>query len=82
MALTQTDKIIIGSTVIVTASTISLIMLSKKYARAANEVHGELQDIEYLLSKCREDILVGNKDINEGNKLLRSLIKKSLEEQK
>lgn len=80
MELTKTDKIIIAGTAIVVVTAAINYSVAKKYETAALGVQEELRDIEYLLSKNREDILIGNKEIVEGNRLLRSLVKKSAEE--
>ena len=81
MKLSTSDKIIIGAATVTVASTLIFVCISKKYERKTTEVSEELKSIDYLLSKCREDIVVGNKEISQGNKLLRDIIKKSLEDQ-
>ena len=82
MKMTTTDKIIIGAAAVTMMSAATFVYIDKKYKRKTSEVSEELQSIEYLLSKCREDIILGNKEISQGNKLLREIIKKSLEDQK
>ena len=78
--MTTSDKIIIGSTAVIAASAITMMMISKKYDAAANDVLSELQDIHYILSRSREDIITGNKEIVEGNRILRSIVKQSAED--
>ena len=78
--MTTSDKIIIGSTVIVVASAITMLTISKKYEKATNVLTEDLQDIQYLLSRSREDIIAGNKSIVEGNKILREIVKSSAED--
>jgi hypothetical protein len=78
--MTRTEKIIIGSTAIVSISAITMVLLSNKYERTAKEVATNLKDVHYVLSKSREDIIIGNKEIAEGNKILRTIVKKSSEE--
>ena len=78
--MTNTEKIVIVSTGVVAASAITMMMLSKKYDAATSEVLNELKDIEYNLSRSREDIIIGNKEIVEGNRILRTLIKQSVDE--
>lgn len=74
------DKIIIGSTIIVAASTITMLAVSKKYNDTISNVHAELQDINYILSRSNEDIIIGNREISEGNAILRTLVKQTLGE--
>lgn len=76
--MTKTEKIVVVSAGVVTVSTVTMLMLAKKYDAAANQVLNELQDIQYTLSRSREDILVGNREIIEGNKILRDLVKQSV----
>ena len=78
--MTQNEKIIVGSTIVVTASALTLFMLSKKYNALNKEIVSNLEDIQYTISKTREDIIVGNKEIADGNRILRKLVKQSSEE--
>ena len=68
------DKIVIGATAVILASTITMLAIGKKYDRASTSVLSELQDIHYTLSKSREDIISGNKSIVEGNMILRTIV--------
>ena len=78
--MTQNEKIIVGSTIVVTASALTLFMLSKKYNSLNKEIVSNLEDIQYTISKTREDIIVGNKEIADGNRILRKIVKQSSEE--
>ena len=78
--MTTSDKIIIGSTIVIAASAITMLTLSKKYEKATNVLNEELQDIHYLLSRSREDINAGNKAIVEGNNILREIVKSAAED--
>ena len=74
------DKIIIGSTAVIAASAIALFIISHQYDSAANGVQKELQDINYTLTKTREDVVKGNREIIEGNRILRRLIMNSVDD--
>lgn len=77
--MTKTDKIIIGSTVVVATSAVTMLILSQKYEKSIKEVQADIQEIQYVLSRSREDILVGNREIVDGNRLLRSMVKEGAE---
>jgi hypothetical protein len=78
--MNTSEKIILGSTAIVTLSAITMLSLSKQYNEAAQEITTNLKDVHYILSKSREDIIAGNKELVEGNRILRSIVKKSSED--
>ena len=80
MALTKTEKIVVGSTVIIGASALAMLVMSKKYDITAEEIHSDLSDIRYTLSKSREDLIILNRETVEGNRILRKLIKESAED--
>ena len=75
--MTNLEKVVIGSTVIIAVSAVSILVVSKKYENATETVIENLKDVRYTLSKSREDIIVGNKEIVEGNKLLKLIVKQS-----
>ena len=77
--MTTSEKIIIGSTAVITISAVSLLLASKKYDAATQEVITNLKDVNYILSKSREDIIAGNAELAKGNEILRTIVKKSCE---
>ena len=80
MALTKTEKIVVGSTVIIGACAITMLAMSNKYDVATSGIQSELSDIRYTLSKSREDLIILNRETVEGNRILRKLIKESAED--
>lgn len=78
--MSASDKIVIGSTIVIATSAVTMLAISKKYEKATTALTGDLQDIQYLLSRSREDIIAGNKAIVEGNRILRELVKNSAED--
>jgi len=78
--MNTSEKIIIGSTAVITVSAITMLVISKQYTEATQEITANLKDVHYILSKSREDIIAGNKELVEGNRLLRSMVKTSAEE--
>lgn len=78
--MSASDKIIIGSTIVIASSAVTMLAISKKYEKATTALTGDLQDIQYLLSRSREDIIAGNKAIVESNRILRKLVKNSAED--
>ena len=80
MALTKTEKIVVGSTVIIGACALTMMAMSNKYNAATSEIQSELSDIRYTLSKSREDLIILNRETVEGNRILRKLIKESAED--
>ena len=77
--MTTSDKIMLASAIAVVASTAVIVSSTKKYETATTSLISELQDINYLLSRTREDVISGNGQIVAGNKLLQDLVKKSVE---
>lgn len=78
--MTKTEKIVVGSTVIIGASALTMMMLSKKNDAKTGEIKSELNDIRYTLSKSREDLIVLNRETIEGNRILRRLIDHSIDD--
>lgn len=78
--MTKTEKIVVGSTVIIGASALTMMMLSKKNDAKTSEIKSELSDIRYTLSKSREDLIVLNRETIEGNRILRRLIDHSIDD--
>ena len=78
--MTTSDKIILGSTAVIAVSAITMLAISKKYEVATEEALSELKDIRYSLSKTREDVIIGNRAISEGNQILRQIVKKTAED--
>ena len=78
--MTTSDKIVIGSTIIMGTAAITMIMMSRKFDTLAEDIHSEMGDIRYTLSKSREDLIVLNKATAEGNRILRKIIKDTAEE--
>ena len=78
--MTKNEKVIIGSTAVIGISALTMLAISKKYDAATQEILADLNNINYTLSKSREDIIAGNKSIDDGNRMLRSLLIKSAEE--
>ncbi len=75
MLTPRDEKIIIGSALIIGLSAIAIQKMTRKYDEKTEWIVNELEIIDYEISKSREDIISGNRDIAEGNKLLRKLIK-------
>lgn len=68
------EKIIIGSTAIIIASTITMLMIGRKYDKKTDDVLLELNDINNTLMMNRKDIIIGNKKIADSNRILRKLV--------
>lgn len=78
MSMTREEKaIIMGSAAVISISVLVMCRMTKKYNEDADEIITEIRDIHYELSKSREDIIVGNKEISEGNKLLKKIVKQT-----
>ena len=73
------DKVIIGSTAVILLSAATMLAISKKYDNSLKTLQGDITNINYIVSKSRDDILIGNKTIEQGNAMLRELIKANLE---
>ena len=71
------EKIIIGSTAVIIASTITMLMLGRKYDKKTDDVLLELNDINNTLMMNRKDIIIGNKKIADSNRILRKLVVES-----
>ena len=78
--MNKTEKIIVGSTIIVGAAAVTMLLMSKKYDATVAEIHSDLSDIRYTLSKSREDLIILNKETVEGNRILRKIIKDSVQD--
>lgn len=76
--MTSNEKIIVGSTIVIAASAVAMIIISKEYETTKNQVLSDIKDIRYTISKTREDIIVGNREIVEGNNLLREIVKQDI----
>ena len=72
--MNKTDKIIIGSSIIVAASTITMIMISKKCNTITSNLLSELQDIHQNMNDSHQEIIDGNKELVKSNQLLRRLV--------
>ena len=77
--MTPNEKLIIGSTAVITVSALTILLVSKKYTLAAQEVVNNVKDVNFIMSKCRDDIIIGNRELAEGNRILRGIVKKSSE---
>lgn len=80
MEFTKTEKIVVGSTIIIGASALAMMVMSKKFDIATEEIRSDLSDIRYTLSKSREDLIVLNRETVEGNRILRKIVKDSAED--
>ena len=78
--MTKSDKVIVGATIVIGFSAFSMYMMSKNYDNRTRAVEDNLQDIKYMLSKTREDVLEGNREIIEGNKILKKMVKDAVNE--
>ena len=76
--MTKTEKIIVGSTFIIGASAVAMLMMSKKYDVGTEQLRSDLSDIRYTLSKSREELIILNKETVEGNRILRKIVKDSV----
>ena len=78
--MTKTEKIVVGSTIIIGASALAMMALTKKHDSETERVRSELSDIRYTLSKSREELIVLNRETAEGNRILRRLIDHSIDD--
>lgn len=72
--MTTSDKIILGSTAVITASAVVMLMASKKYATAIDETLSELQGIHRDVLRSHDELVSGNTEINKSNQLLRKIL--------
>ena len=78
--MTTSDKIIIGSTVVIAASAITMLVISNKYDTTTKATLSELQDLNRTMVKTHADVLIGNEKIEKSNILLQKLVTKSAED--
>lgn len=72
-----TDKVLIGASTVIAVSALTMYVMSHKYDVMTKEVIGKMTEINYTLSRSREDIIKGNKAINEGNEMLKEMFKQN-----
>ena len=78
--MTKSDKVIAGATIAIGISAFCMYVTAKNYDSRTRNVEDNLQDIKYMLSKTREDVLEGNREIVEGNKILKTMVKNAVNE--
>ena len=78
--MTKSDKFIAGATITIGISALCMYVTAKNYDSRTQNVEDNLQDIKYMLSKTREDVLEGNREIVEGNKILKTMVKNAVNE--
>lgn len=78
--LDSTDKILLLTAGMLVATGAIMIHESKKYEEVIQTLKCEVDECYHMSNKILEEVIVGNKEIDNGNKLMRQIIKKSLEE--
>ena len=78
--LDSTDKILLLSAGMLVATGAIMIHESKKYEEVVQNLKYEVDSIYHLDKKILEEVIAGNREIDNGNKLMRQIIRKSLEE--
>lgn len=77
--MTTSDKIIIGSTVVVAASAITMLTISKRCETMTDKLLSELEDTHQTVNRIQLYIDESNKEIARSNQLLRKIVVKSAE---
>ena len=78
--LDSTDKILLLTAGMLVATGAIMIHESKKYEETIQTLKYEVDECYHMNNKILEEVIVGNQEIDNGNKLMRQIIKKSLEE--
>lgn len=80
MNLDMTDKIILTSTAVIALSSISMLMMAKKYEKRADDIDFWMMNIRSSVNAANIKIVDNNRAILDGNRMLREILANQLKE--
>ena len=78
--MNNSDKIIIGGSIVMIASAAVMVFLTKKCKDTTTDVISRLMNIQFTLNQCNTELVTGNKEISDAGILLRKLVKNQADE--